>query len=185
MNSIKLRATLYKMALPIATLILIVTTSAACTPRSGLQISGFPGQRLIHPERGNPMRQVRTFSTQSHSTVQSAQSSSQSSSQHYSSLNWRSSELGQPHLLAIATSGTAMTGQITLDGNMIHQIKETRTAINLSPYLSVGQHTLEISVTYTPASASVSVELTAPGTQVMNQTSGNGRMSHIFNIRVD
>jgi hypothetical protein len=78
-----------------------------------------------------------------------------------------------------------MTGKITLDGNIIQQIKDTRTEINLSPYLSVGQHTLEISVSYTPATASMSVEFTAPGTQVMNQTSGNGQISHIFNIRVD
>jgi hypothetical protein len=183
MNGLKLRARLCKTAIPIASIIVI--TAVACTPRSGLQISGSPEQSPIQSERGDPMRQVRTFSTQSHARSQSAQSSSQSTSQHRSSLNLRSSELRQPHILAIATSGTAMTGQITLDGEMIQQIKETRTEINLAPYLSVGQHTLEISVSYTPASASMSVGFTAPGTQVMNQTSGNGRMSHIFNIRVD
>lgn len=185
MNELQLRATLCKTATPIATLILILTTSVACTPRLGVQISDLPGQSLIQSERGDKMRQVRTSSTQSHSTSQSTQSSSHSTSQHHGSLNLRSSELRQPHILAIATSGTTMSGQITLDGDMIQQIKETPTEINLSPYLSVGQHTLEISVRYTPASASMSVEFTAPGTQVMNQTSGNGQISHIFNIRVD
>ncbi len=185
MNGLELRATLYKTAKPIALIILLMITSAACTPRSGLQISKFPEQSLMYSERGDPMRQVRTFSTHSHSTSQSTYSSSQSSSQHHSSLNLRSRELGQPHILAIATSGSAMTGQITLNGKIIQQIQETRTEINLSPYLSVGQHTLEILVSYTPPSASMSVEFTAPGTQVMNQTSGNGQMSHIFNIRVD
>ncbi len=194
MNGLNLKKTLCKTAKPIAITILIIITSVACTPRSSLQISGLSGQSLIQSERGDRMRQVRTFSTQSHSTSQSvsqstsqpsAQSSSQSTSQQQTSLNLRSSDLRQPHILTIATSGTALTGQIILDGEIIKQVTETQVEINLSPYLSVGQHTLEVSVGYTPASASISVELTAPNTQVMNQTSGNGRISHIFNIRVD
>lgn len=197
MNGLELRAALCKTAKPIAPIILLMIMSAACTPRSGLEISNFPEQyfpeqSLMQLERGKPMRQARTFSTHSHSTSQSTYSSShssshsgQSSSQHHSALNVRSRELGQPHILAIATSGTAMTGQITLNGKIIQPIQETRTEINLSPYLSIGQHILEISVSYTPPSASMSVGFTAPGTQVMNQTSGNGRISHIFNIRVD
>lgn len=194
MNGLNLKATLCKTAKPIAMTILIVMASVACTSRSGLQISGLLGQSLIQSERGDRMRQVRTFSTQSHSTSQSVsqstsqqgtQSSSQSTSQQHTSLNLRSSDLRQPHRLAIATSGTALTGQIILDGEIIKQVTETRVEVNLSPYLSVGQHTLEVSVGYTPASASMSVEFTAPHTQVMNQTSGNGRIGHIFNIRVD
>jgi hypothetical protein len=141
---------------PIATAILIAIVSIACSP-----LFASPGQQPV------------------------SQHVSQKTNQQHTTLNLRSSELRQPHLLAIATSGTSMTGQITLDGENIQQITETQTEINLAPYLTVGQHTVEITASYTPISASVSVGFTAPGTQVMNQTSGSGRISHILDIRVD
>lgn len=92
----------------------------------------------------------------------------------------------QPHNLVVtANAGTQISGRITLDGKVIQTIRGRRTAINLSRCLSKGRHTIEISGNYRPASSSVEVEFSGPGTTVSQETGGSGtvRQTLILDVR--
>ena len=56
--------------------------------------------------------------------------------------------------------------------------------VNLSPYLSVGEHQVEISARYTPTDADVSIEFNAPGTSNNQQTSGDGELKYQMDVIV-
>ena len=114
----------------------------------------------------------------------SQQSSSDSSGYQRSSLTLSAANLRQPHMLSINTSGNQMTGEITVNGKVVKKISNNKVEIDLSPYLSVGEHTVEISARYAPTSSSVSVELSGPGTNITQQNSGNGILSYTMNVSV-
>jgi hypothetical protein len=101
-----------------------------------------------------------------------------------SAVNISGSNIQQPHILRVNTSGSELQGQIIYDGRLIQQIRGREVQINLSPYLAVGEHRVEISTRYFPESASVSVSFTGPGVNVRQQTSGSGILTYILNIRV-
>lgn len=93
--------------------------------------------------------------------------------------------LSQPHILRVNTTGSELQGQITYDGRVIQPIRGKGTQINLSPYLSVGEHKVQIFTRYFPESASVSVGFTGPGINVRQETSGSGILNYVLNIDVN
>ncbi|MDZ7961159.1 MAG: hypothetical protein RMY34_25315 [Aulosira sp. DedQUE10] len=93
--------------------------------------------------------------------------------------------LNRPHILSINTTGSQLQGKIIFNGKVIKQIRGQRAYINLSPYLSLGEHTVKISARYSPVSSSVNVELNGPGIDVNQQTSGNGVLNYTLNVSVN
>jgi hypothetical protein len=100
-------------------------------------------------------------------------------------LNLNSADLSSPYILSISTTGSQLNGEITMDGKVIKQLKNNQTSINLSPYLSKGQQTIEISGNYSPQSASVELEFSGPGRNATQQTSGSGMLNYTLMITVD
>ncbi|YAF96537.1 MAG: hypothetical protein AB3A66_02270 [Nodularia sp. CChRGM 3473] len=110
---------------------------------------------------------------------------SSSSDYQESSVSLSRANLRQPHILSINTSGSRLQGNITYNGKVIQQIRDKRAYVNLSPYLSLGKHTVKISTRYSPASSSVSVEFRGPGINVTQQTSGSGILNYTLNVNVN
>ncbi|WP_232224187.1 hypothetical protein [Mastigocladopsis repens] len=129
-------------------------------------------------DNSSDMNRSSTFTSQ-HS------SSGDSYGYQKSSLNLNAANLNQPHILSINASGAQMTGEITVNGNVVKQINNDKNVkIDLSRYLSVGEHTVEISARYSPPSSSVSVELSGPGANVTQQNSGNGALNYTMDVSV-
>jgi hypothetical protein len=138
----------------------------------------------INSEEDNDMKDSGTFISQQQSS-QSSQSSSSSDQKSSSSVSLRAVDIRQPHILKIDSSGTQFVGKVTIDGKVVKKLDSKTSSINLSPYLSVGEHTVEISGRYSPASSSIKVELNGPGTNVTQQSSGNGVVNHSMTVIVE
>ncbi|NJQ97542.1 MAG: hypothetical protein HC784_07650 [Hydrococcus sp. CSU_1_8] len=84
-------------------------------------------------------------------------------------------QLRHPHFLCVSTTktGTQLTGKIELNGKFIQSLNN-KTKINLSPYLGLGKHKINISARYRPTGDSVQIEFIGPNTQVSQQTGGSG-----------
>lgn len=90
----------------------------------------------------------------------------------------------QAYVLNVSTNTTTqLSGYILVNGIVVNQLK-AKTSINLSPYLSKGRQKIEISGSYQPASSSVLVKLSGPGTEVSQQTGGDGRVKQTLIIDV-
>lgn len=92
--------------------------------------------------------------------------------------------LSQPHMLKIETSAAQLNGKIIVNGKVVKNLNNKTTEIDLSPYLSVGEHKVEISANYAPAISSIKVELNAPNSNVTQQTSGNGILNYQLDVSV-
>jgi hypothetical protein len=77
-----------------------------------------------------------------------------------------------------------LIGEIRVDGKVVKQIRNNQADINLSPYLSVGEHKVEISARYTPTDANIKVDFKAPGTSNTQETSGDGSLNYRMDISV-
>ena len=66
----------------------------------------------------------------------------------------------------------------------VKDINSKKTEIDLSRYLSVGEHKVEISANYAPTMSPIKVELNAPNNNVTQQTSGNGRLNYQLDVFV-
>jgi hypothetical protein len=109
-----------------------------------------------------------------------------SSSQQQTAINLSSANLRAPHILSVSTpANTRLVGQITINGVVVKNFNSHQTSVNLSPYLSKGTKTVQISGNYKPASSSVRIEFSSPGTKVSQQTGGNGmvRQTLIMTVR--
>lgn len=96
-----------------------------------------------------------------------------------------STNMSQPYILRIsAPEGTQLTGQVTLNGRVITELKDNQTEINISPLLSKGTQTIKISGTYQPAQSSVKIEISGPNTQLSQETSGYGILDQSLIINV-
>ncbi|MBF2017494.1 MAG: hypothetical protein IGS23_20255 [Rivularia sp. T60_A2020_040] len=92
--------------------------------------------------------------------------------------------LSQPHILKIETSATKLNGKIIVNGKVVKNLNNKTTEIDLSRYLSVGEHQVEISANYSPAMSPITVEFNAPNSNVTQQTSGNGNLKYQLDISV-
>src|SRR5579883_800915 len=117
-------------------------------------------------------------------TFVSSQTTSESSGYQQNSFDLDAANLKRPNILSINTSGRLLIGQITINGKVVKNIRSSKEKINLSPLLSVGEQTVNISARYFPASASASVELNGPGTKVTQQTSGDGILKYSMTVNV-
>ena len=124
---------------------------------------GRAGSPRILPHRGN--RRSRRSSQQS-------------------TLRLNSDHLNLPHTLTVGTTGQELTAVVKVNGRTIHTLVNQSETLNLSHYLSEGQHTIEIVGTYSPASATAEISLTGPGTQISQQTSGRGIIHNTWQISV-
>lgn len=136
----------------------------------------------IDSQDDSDMKDPGTFISQQQSSQ--SQSSGNSYQKSSSSVSLRAVDIRQPHILKINSSGTQFVGKVTIDGKVSKKLDSKTSEINLSPYLSVGQHTVEISGRYSPASSSIQVELKGPGTNVTQQSSGNGAVNHTMTVTV-
>ncbi|MEA5572515.1 hypothetical protein [Calothrix sp. UHCC 0171] len=110
--------------------------------------------------------------------------SSYSSSIQESTISVNSENLQQPQTLKINSSGTEFKGEILINGKVIKRLDRNQSEINLSPYLSTGQQKIEIKANYKPASANVNVDIVSSGSNISQQTSGNGTLNYTLNLTV-
>lgn len=92
--------------------------------------------------------------------------------------------LSQPHILKIETSATQFNGKITVNGKVVKNLSSKVTEIDISPYLSVGEHKVEISANYAPVTSPIKVELNAPNSNLTQQTSGTGILNYQLYVSV-
>jgi hypothetical protein len=100
-------------------------------------------------------------------------------------INLEADQLRHPHFLCVSTAktGTQLTGKIEIDGKFIQSLNNP-TKINLSPYLTLGKHKINISAQYRPTEDSVQIEFIGPSTEVSQQTGGSGYLNQILIIEV-
>lgn len=92
--------------------------------------------------------------------------------------------LSQPHILKLETAAIRLNGTIIVNGKVVQNLSNKTTKIDLSPYLSVGEHQVEISANYAPISSPITVEFNAPNSNITQQTSGNGILNYRLSISV-
>ncbi len=187
-----------KTSLFIACSIALIVSVNACVGQKSVQTSQNNQTSVVTSQNSqNNQTSVVTSQNNQTSVVQSdnssdmdnsfsftSQQSSSSSSYQTSSVGVNAASLNKPHILSIKTSGNNLTGEIRIDGKVVKQIRSNAVDINLSPYLSVGEHKVEISARYTPADSDVSVEFNAPGTSNTQQTSGDGTLNYRMDVSV-
>ncbi|MBW4538452.1 MAG: hypothetical protein KME43_04815 [Myxacorys chilensis ATA2-1-KO14] len=123
--------------------------------------------------------------TQINQTSTSTQQSTDSSQNQTTTINLDSTELKTPCILEVsATANTELSGTITVNGKIIRQFRKQGATLNLSPYLSRGKQTIKILGRYAPAQSSVQVQFTGLGTQISQQTGGNGVLTQTLVINV-
>ncbi len=92
--------------------------------------------------------------------------------------------LSRPHILRIETLATQLSGKIMMNGRVVKNLNNKAMEIDLSPYLSVGLHKVEISAKYAPAMSPIKIEFNAPNSNVTQQTSGNGILNYQLELSV-
>jgi len=113
-----------------------------------------------------------------------SQQNDQSSQSQRSTLNLNAANLSQPHILSINSSATQLRGQIVVDGKVVKKLNKNSSEVNLSPYLSVGQHNVEITARYSPPTSGVNIQINGPGTNVTQQNSGEGALNYKIDVNV-
>ncbi|MEC4816683.1 MAG: hypothetical protein SAK29_25960 [Scytonema sp. PMC 1069.18] len=102
-----------------------------------------------------------------------------------SSLTLSAANLNRPHILSINTAGAQMSGEILVDDKVVKQINNSSSVdIDLSRHLSAGEHKVDVSARYSPASSAVSVELSSPSANITQQNNGNGVLNYTMNVSV-
>ena len=92
--------------------------------------------------------------------------------------------LNEPHSLTIRmASGGTLRGQMVINGQS-RSFSGTQT-IDLAPYLTAAENTIDITGTYSPQSASVQIALDAPSTSVQYQAGGTGLIDYRLVLQVD
>jgi hypothetical protein len=109
---------------------------------------------------------------------------SNSSGYQRSTIDLSAANLSQPHMLKIETSATNLNGKIIVNGKVVQNLSNKTTRIDLSRYLSVGEHKIEIRANYTPKISPIKIELNAPKSNLIQQTSGNGILNYQLDVSV-
>lgn len=130
-------------------------------------ISSGPGQRS----------EIRTVSSSQSSIVRSL-------NDQQAHVQISAARLGQAHRLTVQSSAHVLSGEIKLDGRTIYRLDGATNTVDLSPHLSTGEHTLEITGTYAPRQASVQIALVGPGATVSHQMSGQGQLANTIRLTV-
>ena len=143
---------------------------------------------VVQSQNNGDMNISRSKSKSTQYSTSSSGYTSQRSSSSYNSqestLSLKRVDLNEPHMLSIQTSGKRLIGKIVVNDELVKQLRGDRVEFDLSPYLSVGENTVEINARYTPSSSTVDIEMKGPQTNVSQQNSGNGTISSNINIMV-
>jgi len=104
-----------------------------------------------------------------------------------STINISSNNLRKPNTLIISgtTPGTQLNGDVRINGVVVQRLRNNRTQINLSPRLSRGNNTIEISGGYSPTSSSVQILFSGPNTRISQETEGNGILNQTLIVNVN
>lgn len=127
----------------------------------------------------NPNNNVMNSSSNSFTTF-----TSNSSGYQRGKVSLNAANLSQPHILKIETSATQLNGKIIVNEKVVKNLSNQKTKIDLSPYLSLGEHKVQISASYSPAMSPIKVEFNAPNSNVTQQTSGNGILNYQLDVFV-
>ncbi|MER3434800.1 MAG: hypothetical protein C4288_15600 [Leptolyngbya sp. ERB_1_1] len=100
------------------------------------------------------------------------------------SVSLNSTALQQPCWLTVSTSNGQLSGQIKIGKRVIQLLKGSRTVVNLTPYLSTGTKTIEISGKYPSVRGSLQIQFSGGGTQVTQQSTGSGSFNHSVIVTV-
>lgn len=146
-----------------------------CSAAALITVSAAFANNIINPEGINSMNS----NSNSFTSV-----TSNSSGYQRGKVSLSSAYLSQPHILKIETSATQLNGKIIINGKAVKNLSNKITEIDLSRYLSVGEHKVEISANYSPKMSSIKVELNAPNNNVTQQTSGNGILNYQLEVSV-
>lgn len=96
-----------------------------------------------------------------------------------------SAKVRQPQILSVSSpKNTQFTGEITVNGKVIEQLKNKKISLDLSRFLLLGKNTIEISGSYKPAKSLVKVEFSGPGNQVSQEIGGSGKLSQTLIVEV-
>jgi hypothetical protein len=163
------------------TSLIFLTTRIAVTKEIDIQTNN---SRLSIDRNGHIIIETPNIPTMPTTVVPNRSSQTRNTSYQQTSITVNSSNLKQPHLLKIDSLAKQISGEITLDGRTIRKLTGNKTQIDLASYLTKGEHRLEISLNYLPVASSVSISFSAPGTNMMQQTSGNGNLKHNLLITV-
>ena len=93
--------------------------------------------------------------------------------------------LNKPHELVVTTSAN-LEGQIEIDGEVVTSLDRRTTTLDVAPYLSAAKTTrINVTGTYSPSTASVTLQFEGPGVSMSQQSSGSGRLEYQLNLEVD
>lgn len=96
-----------------------------------------------------------------------------------------SAKVRQPIILSVTPpKGTQLVGEITVNGEVVEEIKNKRVSLNLSRFLGQGKQAIKISGYYRPVESSIKVELLDSDTQISQAIGGNGKLSQTLIIHV-
>lgn len=156
-------------------LIYIICSAAVLISVSAAFASNFANNN----SNNNPKNNIMNSNSNSFTSFTSNSSGYQRGKVSLSATN-----LSQPHLLKIESSATQLNGRVIVNGKVVKKLSSKTTEIDLSRYLSVGEHKVEISANYAPATSPIKVELNAPNNNLSQQTSGNGTLNYQLDVSI-
>lgn len=167
---------------------LVASSSSIAQPSLQIRNHGMViqsgGKTMVLNPGSSVSRSSSSNVTQVTSTSGSNFRITQTNSMQRSAVTLNSAALKQPHRLTISSPNGQLSGQVKLDNRVIQSLRGPRTVVNLSPYLSIGTKTIEISGKYAPARGAVRIEFAGAGTQVSQQSSGLGSFNHRLVVTV-
>ena len=109
----------------------------------------------------------------------------QSSQRQSNTMTLDRANLNEPHELVVITSAN-LEGQIAIDDEVVASLNRGTTTLDVAPYLSADKVTrIDVTGTYSPSTASVTLQFEGPGVSMSQQSSGSGRLEYELNLEVD
>lgn len=102
----------------------------------------------------------------------------------HSSVLIQARDLEQPHFLTVTIPNGSIEGKIELNEKFLSDLQNQDNRIDLAPHLLRGNNIIKILGNYNPERAAITVKLSGPHTQVVQQASGNGKLNHTINLVV-
>lgn len=136
--------------------------------------------RIPHTTVPYSSNSVETYNNHSNSNLNSIYSFSSSQSV-TNAISLSSTQLNSPHLVKLKANSN-LSGQISLNGRVLKKITGNNFSLDLAPYLSRGEHQIQIEVNPSTSNATVSMALIAPGATINHTQSGRLQQTIIVNV---
>ncbi|MEO0946764.1 MAG: hypothetical protein AAFY11_01180 [Cyanobacteria bacterium J06641_5] len=101
-----------------------------------------------------------------------------------SSASLSAEALNRPLWLSVRAPQARLDGSITLNGRYLATLDDGDLQMNLSPYLSPGNHRLVVRGTVHPLNSDVTLELEGVGLQMSQQSSGSDRFAREIILKI-